>query len=99
MTDNIYEIRSGDLHNRDKILTPSTKFCLHGHLEVDMQKELVMCLDCGERITPMLALKQMMEAESILYRRIDTMKLILAKADKKNRCKCEKCGAMTRIER
>lgn len=95
----IFEIKTGDLLNRERILTPSTNYCMHRHLEVDIKNELVLCTDCKERIIPMVALKQMMDTEGQLHRRIETMKEILTKAAKKNRCKCEKCGEMTRIQK
>ena len=96
---NVFEIRSGDIHNRERVLSPSTKYCRHGHLVVDQKRALVECKDCGERITPMVALAQMMDRESVYHKHIDTMKDVIEKAKKKNQCKCEKCGQMTRIEK
>lgn len=95
----VFEIKGGDLYKREVILNPTKNYCSHRRLEVDIKQELVMCLDCKERISPMTALKQMMDAEGQLHKRIEGMKEVLEKAAKKNRCKCDKCGQMTKIQR
>ncbi|MCK5614644.1 hypothetical protein KAR91_72940 [Candidatus Pacearchaeota archaeon] len=73
--------------------------CRHGKFIVDETRSAVECGRCGEDLNPIWALSELARNDSYIRNRIDMMNKVLVKAEKKNRCKCEKCGEMTRIQR
>jgi hypothetical protein len=50
-------------------------------------------------IDPMWFLKKMAHKESAIRNSIHSLSIRLGKLQEKTRCKCEKCGGMTRIDR
>ena len=79
----------------------STRFrhdkCQHRKLLVCEEKFHVECGDCGERLDPVYALIRLAREESRLRQLIEGKKQLVAEIEQKNRCKCDKCGQMTRI--
>jgi len=73
--------------------------CKHNTYLVDDKLGYVECGICGEHLSPMWVLEQFCNSESRANLRIIELNRIANKAEKKNRCKCEKCGEMTRIQR
>ena len=76
---------------------PAYTTCKHNQLIVDVATNSVECGDCLKVLDPMWVLIQLSDKHNYLCRRYDEIKEISEKANAKNRCKCEKCGQMTRI--
>lgn len=76
---------------------PNYQECKHKSLIVDVATDSVECGDCHKVLSPMWVLVQLSDNHNYLCRRYDEIKVISEKASAKNRCKCEKCGQMTRI--
>lgn len=73
--------------------------CKHNKFLVDEKLAYVECAICGEKLNPIWALGQMCNEEHRVITRIEFLNKLSEKAYKKTRCKCEKCGEMTRIQR
>lgn len=73
--------------------------CVHNKFIVDETLDHVKCGLCGESLNPVWALGQLSNRESRAIRHIEIMEKIAEKAEKKNRCKCEHCHKMTRIQK
>lgn len=73
--------------------------CQHNEILVDDELAYVECGLCGEKLNPIWVLKKMCNREHRAIDRIERLNDLAEKAIKKNRCKCEKCGKMTRIQR
>lgn len=75
------------------------KRCQHNKFEVNESLALIKCGTCGEPLNPIWCLAQFARAESRYQLRITELEKTAAKAEKKNKCKCEHCKKMTRIHR
>lgn len=82
---------------------PSVEFALEGkcrHLNIDVceDKAEVTCRDCGEKLNPIWVLMRMAKEETKwAYRRSQFIEA-RAELEKRQRCKCQHCGNMTRIK-
>ncbi len=84
----------------DSVLIRHKKFnCQHNRYLVDSRLNTVECALCGEKLNPMWVLEQLCGREHRAEERLEFLKKEAEKAISKNRCKCEKCGEMTRIQR
>lgn len=73
--------------------------CSHTKYLVSEKLNYVECGLCGKELNPMWVLAQMCNRENRANMEVDRLKKIAEKADSKNRCKCEHCGKMTRIQK
>ncbi|MCP4364465.1 MAG: hypothetical protein GY800_04130 [Planctomycetes bacterium] len=73
--------------------------CQHNKFIVDRELDRVKCGLCGEYLSPIWVLEQMCSREERANMRIVQLNKIAEKAQAKNRCKCESCGKMTRIQK
>jgi ribosomal protein S27E len=71
--------------------------CRHNKYIVGHGLAYVECGLCGEKLEPMWVLGQMCSSQNRLVMHLDELVKDAEKAKGKNRCKCEKCGQMTRI--
>lgn len=76
---------------------PDYQACRHKKFIVDVATDTVECGDCHKVLSPMWVLVQLSDNHNYLCRRYHEITAITEKAQAKNRCKCEKCGQMTRI--
>jgi len=77
-------------------ITPS---CKHNKFIIDKTLSTIECGICHKDLNPIWVIEQYWPEESRARIRVDELNKISEKAAKKNRCKCEKCGLMTRIEK
>ena len=73
--------------------------CAHGKYVVDESLNTIKCGLCNEGLNPIWVLNQMCDVENRYNMEIERLTVIAKKAQLKNKCKCEKCGEMTRIQR
>lgn len=73
--------------------------CRHNKYIVDRTLSAVECGICGERLNPIWVLEQLCDQESRARQHLNALKDKAEKAKEKNRCKCEHCKNMTRIQR
>jgi hypothetical protein len=73
--------------------------CRHNKYIVDPRLNVVECGICGDQLNPMWVLEQLCNQEQRAYQRLQSLNEQADKAEAKNRCKCEKCGEMTRIQK
>ncbi len=73
--------------------------CTHSKFILYESLNTIECGICGEKLNPIWVLSQYCNRESRFNMEIERLKKVADKADKKNRCKCEKCGEMTIIQR
>ena len=77
--------------------------CQHQKIFVDDSLNEIICQLCGERINPIWWLKKWADEESFLEFRRDRLQEVVDDIEKKekvkNRCKCEHCGKMTKIDK
>lgn len=84
----------------EQVLKKVTSFkCQHNQFLVDPEMAYVECALCHEHLNPMWCMVQLCNTEARAIKRLDWLNNESAKAEKKNRCKCEKCGQMTRIQK
>lgn len=67
--------------------------------EVDVDAGKCRCKKCGEEVSPMFVLEQLMKAESRWMRTLDTYQDSMKRLAERSRTKCDHCGKMTRIGR
>lgn len=85
---------------QDRVIQRSFKqVCQHNKYLVDESLNTVECGLCGKELNPMWVLQQFVNSENRAIMNINQLNKIAEKADKKNRCKCEHCKKMTRIQR
>lgn len=74
--------------------------CMHtrGFL-LDDTLEHVRCKTCNEALNPMFVLKRLAHQETKYHELQARYQDELARLSERNRCKCEHCGQMTRIEK
>ncbi|MFA0809537.1 hypothetical protein [Microbulbifer epialgicus] len=73
--------------------------CQHNKFLLDESLESVICGICDTPLDPMWVIQQFANAEHRLFMRMKSLEEIARKAEAKNRCKCEHCNKMTRIQR
>jgi len=73
--------------------------CVHGKFEVNDELDYVSCGICGEHLNPMFVLKNLASLESRYNVQIGKLLKKAKEAESKNRCKCEHCGKMTKIQK
>lgn len=84
----------------DRVLKTHRNYkCRHNKFLIDDQLAYVECGICGEQLNPMWVLGELCGTETRFYHRLECLQKAAKKAEAKNRCKCEKCGQMTRIQR
>jgi hypothetical protein len=71
----------------------------HGPYLVDASLREVECKACGRMLNPIDVLIHLSRQESQLNEKFKRIQWKVQLADKKNRCKCENCGKMTRVEK
>lgn len=82
----------------DSVMIRAPRFkCAHNKFVLDPTLAHVECGICGEKLNPMWVIEQYANREHRAWMRIFELDKIAEKAVKKDRCKCEKCGEMTRI--
>lgn len=79
---------------------PYTK-CRHynGPFEVDEDGGKCKCLKCGDEVTPMFVLKQLMHVESRWMASRESYLGDMKRLAARSSTKCQHCGLMTRISR
>lgn len=77
---------------------PITK-CQHwrGPFEVDIDAAKCKCLECGEEVSPMFVLENLMKKESRWMQAHDRYQDEQKRLAERSRTKCDHCGQITRI--
>lgn len=77
---------------------PITK-CQHwrGPFEVDKDAGKCKCLECGEEVSPIFVLMQLMHKESRWARTREAYLDEMKRLNERSSTKCQHCGKMTRI--
>lgn len=86
----------------EKVLEMANTFaarCQHNKFMVDKRNAFVECGLCGEKLNPIWVLEQLCNKEARVIRHAEELERVAVKAAAKNKCKCEKCGEFTRIQR
>ena len=73
--------------------------CRHNKFIVDETMGDVICGICEERLNPIWCLVQISKTESRMWSNLIDLEKLVYKTRDKLRCKCQKCGEMTRIIR
>jgi len=73
--------------------------CSHSKFKLNDSLDRVFCGICGEGLNPMWVIKEFSNKEHRLFERLMYLEKQAKKAEEKNRCKCEKCGQMTTIQK
>lgn len=73
--------------------------CQHNKWLVDDKLAYVECGICGEKLNPMWVIGQMCYRETRANMRIAELDRTAELAANKNRCKCQHCGKMTKIQK
>lgn len=73
--------------------------CRHSKFLIDETLNTVECGLCHKELNPIWVLTECARTESFAKRQLVYVQKLTEKAEKKNRCKCENCGKMTRIQR
>lgn len=71
--------------------------CKHHHVEVDESLALLTCLDCKERLDPLHYIVGVAKKIRGWYFELEQVKKQRAELAKRQACKCQFCGKMTRI--
>ncbi len=87
------------MNQTDKIISVRFNKCQHNKFIIDESLDRVKCGICGDYLSPMWVIKYYSLAENRLFNQIHALQTIAEKAEAKNRCKCEKCGQITRIQK
>lgn len=85
--------------SRMLVPVPYVGRCSHWNtsFEVDVAAGDCKCLGCGERVSAMFVLEELMKQESRWMRTRAAYQDEMARLRARERTKCEKCGHMTRI--
>ncbi len=84
---------------QDKVIKLQFNHCQHNKFIIDESLDRVKCGICGDYLSPMWVIKYYAKAENRFFHQIHNLQKIVEKAEKKNRCKCEHCSKMTRIQK
>ncbi len=76
-----------------------TSHCRHNKWYVDETLAEITCGICEQKLNPIWCLVQQAKTERRLKWRFDELQTLVKKSEDKLRCKCQKCGKMTRIIR
>lgn len=81
------------------LVPPPFEKCRHfnGPFEVDEDAGDCKCLKCGEKVTAIFVLKQLMRQESQWMRTRAAYQDEMKRLKERERTKCQHCGQMTRI--
>lgn len=71
--------------------------CQHNKFLIDPSASFVTCGMCGEHLNPVWVLDELRKQNSRYQRHVEFLKKEAELAKDRNRCKCEKCGQMTRV--
>lgn len=71
--------------------------CRHLNISVHEDRAEVSCRDCGEKLNPIWVLTRMAKEETKWSLRRSEFIAARAEFAKRQRCKCQHCGQMTRI--
>lgn len=86
-------------HGRTMVKEFNFGGCRHNKYILNEQLNTVKCGICEKELNPIWVLTQFVNAESRYFMNIEALEKTAEKAKKKNRCKCEHCQKMTRIQR
>ena len=83
------------------LVPPPPQKCQHldGPFEVDEKGGRCKCLDCGEDVSPIFVLVQLMKKESRWRRTRERYEDEMKRLAERSKTKCEHCGKITRISR
>lgn len=85
----------------EKTITKVSKFrtqqCKHNEVILDPELAYVKCKLCGEKLNPLWVLSQYADSEARLFKQLEIVKREYELVKNKTKCKCEKCGGVTRI--
>lgn len=73
--------------------------CTHNKYTLDIRHAFVACGICGEKLNPLWVIEQLCNKESRAVERVKYLTVLADAAKNKNRCKCEFCHKITRIEK
>jgi hypothetical protein len=75
--------------------------CNHwrGPFELDEKGGKCKCLKCGDEVSPIFVLVELMKQESRWMRTRESYLGEMKRLDERSRTKCQHCGEMTRISR
>jgi hypothetical protein len=73
--------------------------CQHNKFLYDPKLAYVECGICKEKLNPIWVIEQLSSREARANMQLDGINKQVEKAKKKNRCKCEHCGKLTRIQK
>jgi len=73
--------------------------CAHINTQISEELDTVLCRDCGEKLSPMWVLKRLANEETKWASKRAEMLKLGEELYKRKRCKCEKCGEITTIDR
>ena len=73
--------------------------CAHSKFLVDETLNTVECGLCHKELNPIWVLKECARTESSARHALEYVEELTKKALKKNSCKCEHCGKMTKIQK
>lgn len=84
----------------DNVIRKERSFkCRHAKYIVDEALAQVRCGQCDEMLNPIWVLTQFIGTDNSYHRQLKGLQNLAKKADKKNKCKCEHCNKMTKIQR
>lgn len=88
-------LEAGDL----MLVPPPATKCSHtlASFTVDLQAGKCWCRDCGEEVSPLFVLHELMQKESRWSRAREQHRRDLERLEKRSRTQCDHCGKMTRI--
>ncbi len=75
------------------------KQCRHNRFIVDVSLNEVQCGICGRNLNPMWVLTQLSGNEHRAANHLRQLQAMVNKTADKLRCKCQRCGKMTSIDR
>ena len=73
--------------------------CRHSKFIVDESKDCVECADCGERLSPMWVLSQLVNSDRRFHEAHKRYHDEMKRLSQRKMTKCDNCGHMTRISR
>ena len=81
------------------LVSPPFTKCKHymAQFEVDLEAGDCKCMQCGERVSAIFVLKQLMQAESRWMQSRKAYQEEMKRLRERSRTKCEHCHKMTRI--
>lgn len=81
------------------LVPPPLGKCQHfnASFEVDVDAGECTCSKCGEKVSPIFVLQQLMHHESRWNRTREAYQEEMRRLEERSRTKCDHCGKMTRI--